>query len=126
MISEALMTESILKVLREEPGGWLAYHTHDSRRSEPGFPDINAQELNLPYRSIYLELKTEGRGLDKKKWSKIAKRWLPGQDDWARFLTAAPGVEYYHIWPSDLEWLYQYLIDAEAPHNEQGERVGTK
>lgn len=37
--------------------GWLAYHTHDSRRSEPGFPDV---VLASPKhrRIIYAELKT--------------------------------------------------------------------
>lgn len=124
-VTEAVLTESILKALRTEPGGWLAYHTHDSRRSEPGFPDIVAQEIRPPFRNLYLELKIEGKGLDKGRWSKTGKRWLPGQDEWAAILTKAPGVEYYQIWPSDLSWLYQYFVDAEATHNEQGERVGT-
>ena len=36
---------------------WSAYHTHDSRRSEPGFPDlVLARE-----RIVYAELKREGQ-----------------------------------------------------------------
>lgn len=36
--------------------GWLTYHTHDSRRSNPGFPDIVAVKGS---RLIFLELKSE-------------------------------------------------------------------
>lgn len=38
--------------------GWLTYHTHDSRRSEPGFPDL---VLLHPARGrlLWRELKTE-------------------------------------------------------------------
>lgn len=38
--------------------GWLSYHTHDSRRSQAGFPDlvmVNAQQGRVLYR----ELKSE-------------------------------------------------------------------
>lgn len=35
--------------------GWKAYHTFDSRRSEPGFPDL----VLVRDRIVYLEVKSE-------------------------------------------------------------------
>ena len=42
--------------------GWRCYHTHDSRRSQPGYPDLT---LCRPPRLIFAECKTDtGRTSD--------------------------------------------------------------
>ena len=50
--NEALFQAAIVQLA--EPLGWLCYHTHDSRRSQPGYPDltmVRGPEI------IYAELK---------------------------------------------------------------------
>ena len=70
--------------------GWLVYHTYDSRRSDPGFPDLfmvrNGQ-------AIAAELKREGkRGVVS-----------AAQEDWLDALSDVPGIS-PHVWrPS--QWL---------------------
>lgn len=65
---------------------WLCYHTHDSRHSEPGYPDLT---LVRPPRLIVAEVKTE-RG-----------RLRPMQRLWLDYLRECEGVE-THLWrPSD-------------------------
>lgn len=75
------MTEAVLQtrvLAHARVLGWLAYHTHDSRRSAPGFPDL---VLVHPAqgRVLYRELKTQ-RG-----------RLRPEQRQWLDALTAAGG-----------------------------------
>lgn len=62
--------------------GWLVYHTFDSRRSEPGFPDL---VMVRGQRVVFAELKA-----DRGRLSEPQKEWLSR-------LTAAPGVE-AHLW----------------------------
>jgi hypothetical protein len=53
--------------------GWMAYHTFDSRKSSPGFPDLVM--LRGP-RLVVAELKTErGRvGLAQRRWLDAFRR----------------------------------------------------
>lgn len=37
--------------------GWMSYHTHDSRRSNPGYPDLHLVHVRASL-SLFLELKT--------------------------------------------------------------------
>ncbi len=62
--------------------GWRVYHAHDSRRSEPGFPDLCM--VRAP-RVVYAELKTD------------TGRLGPEQVCWIEELKACPGVEVY-VW----------------------------
>lgn len=66
--------------------GWRVYHTHDSRRSAPGWPDLALVRDRL----VMAELKTQ------------TGRVSPEQQQWLALLDAA-GVE-THLWrPSDLD-----------------------
>jgi hypothetical protein len=68
--------------------GWRVYHTHDSRRSPEGFPDL---VLVRPPRLLFVELKREGRGP------------TLAQHGWLEALAAVPGVEVYLWRPGDWE-----------------------
>lgn len=72
--------------------GWEYYHTHDSRRSPEGFPDlVLARE-----RVVYVELKSAtGRVTDK-------------QDHWQSVLKRA-GQETYVLWPTDWPLVLEVL-----------------
>jgi hypothetical protein len=66
--------------------GWTCYHTHDSRRSDPGFPDICCIK---PHRLIFWECKTERGQLSRRQ------TW------WFEQLCTIPGVTAGVIRPSD-------------------------
>ena len=73
--------------------GWLVYHTHDSRRSEPGFPDlVLAKDKWL----VTAELKTEKGTL------------TPAQTAWILALRET-GNEVYVWRPSDWEQIQERL-----------------
>ena len=74
--------------------GWRVYHTYDSRRSNPGFPDL---ALVRPPRVIFAELKRE-RG-----------RVTAAQREWAQALRACLGVEYYLWRPSDWDEIVEVI-----------------
>ena len=72
--------------------GWRVYHTFDSRRSQPGYPDLTL----VKDRAVFLELKTE-----EGKLSAAQKDWL------AALLDA--GTETYVARPEDFDDLAKVL-----------------
>jgi hypothetical protein len=64
-MSEAELQAAVIDLARRL--GWLVYHTHDSRRSPAGFPDL----VCVRDRVIYIELKTEKGGLSEEQ-----SQWL--------------------------------------------------
>lgn len=69
-MSERKLQAHVEQLLRT--AGWLVYHTYDSRRSAPGFPDIVALR---GARILALELKVEGA-----KPSEAQYEWLKAWD----------------------------------------------
>jgi hypothetical protein len=71
--------------------GWLTYHTYDSRRSDPGFPDLT---LVRDGRLIFIELKS------------ATGRLTTGQHAWLRALRKVDdrsnGAVHAYVWfPTD-------------------------
>lgn len=67
-VSEKAFMQAVVRFAREH--SWYAYHTHDSRRSLPGYPDLT---LVHPTRQVALwaELKVPGGDLTLQQ-----ERWL--------------------------------------------------
>src|SRR5678816_67105 len=68
---------------------WEVYHTHDSRRSAPGFPDLCMVRSG---RLVWAELKV-GKG-----------RLTPAQERWLGALGGVPCCEVYVWHASDEYW----------------------
>lgn len=54
LVTERHLQDTIVEVARYT--GWYVHHHYDSRRSEPGWPDL---VLLKPPRALFVELKTE-------------------------------------------------------------------
>lgn len=80
-------------------GGWLTYHTHDSRRSDKGFPDL-VMVHPITGRTVYVELKS-AKG-----------RIRPEQRTWIDALYRG-GHEVYVWRPADWPVLVQRVLLAE-------------
>ena len=90
--SEAVFQARVLKLA--ENASWLCYHTQDSRRSRPGFPDV---VLVRDGRVIFAELKREGGKL------------RPEQAVWVDALSQCEGVSVYVWMPSDISDIERIL-----------------
>lgn len=86
--------------------GWLAYHTRDSRRSQPGFPDLVLVHA-LQGRVIYAELKSAGGRL-----SDPQRTWLAA--------LATCGAEVALWRPADLGRVKDVLRGARVTPGEGG------
>lgn len=65
-VSEKVSMQQVLDLATLQ--GWLTYHTYDSRRSSPGFPDV---VMVRGKHLLFAELKSE-----KGKFSQPQKQWL--------------------------------------------------
>jgi hypothetical protein len=113
-MTERDLMDTVLEYLRAS--GYLVFHPYDSRRSEPGFPDMVAAGNG---RLLFIECKRHGQGLRQGKMGR--RRWLPGQDEWKEVLCQCPGVEFRVVRP--LDWLsgdFQRFIEEEGRNGHKG------
>lgn len=76
-MTEAQLQASVLGLCRW--AGVMAYHTHDSRRSQPGYPDLT---IAGPKGVLFRELKTASGRLSSQQaeWGSMLRK---GGCDWA-------------------------------------------
>lgn len=87
-VSEKAFQAQVIELARYT--GHSVFHTYDSRRSEPGFPDLVIAKPGL-WRPLFVELKKDGG-----KLSKDQKRWRD-------VLLKCPGADYRLWYPSDFD-----------------------
>ena len=90
--SEKDFMDRVLALAR--PQGWKVYHTYDSRRSDPGFPDL---VLCRDGRLLFWELKS------------IKGRMKPVQLEWINALIGCSGVEVGIYRPQDWDLIVGQL-----------------
>lgn len=94
LISEKDLQQTIVDAARRL--GWAVYHTHDSRKSTPGFPDL---VMLRGERCLVFELKT-ARG-----------RVKPEQTTWLELFNNA-GINARIVRPKDLDDVLAELQEA--------------
>jgi hypothetical protein len=90
--------KAFMEQIRQEArmAGWLTYHTHNSQRSEPGWPDL---ALIKERRLVFIETK--------KQTGKVTAE----QQRWIDELNTVDGaVEAYVFRPSDWEQIHEVLL----------------
>lgn len=85
---------------------WGMHHNPESRRADPGFPDL---VLVRPPRILFVELKTDRGRLDKRERTDKKGKPLWNQQDWKDALEGCPGVEYYLWRPRDFDEIERVL-----------------
>lgn len=95
-MSEKALQESVRQMALLH--GWLCYHTFDSRKSSPGFPDLClVKRFGLLSLAIFAEIKTEKGSL------------RPEQEDWINALSGIPGAISVVWRPSHWDEIVQVL-----------------
>ncbi len=84
-ITEAQFQETVIELAQKS--GFKVYHTHDSRKSEPGFPDL---VLVRPPRCLFVECKREDGKL------------TPEQGEWLMALAGCQSLAVF-VW-RPTEW----------------------
>lgn len=88
LMTEKAFQQAVVDLARLN--GWVCYHTYDSRRSEPGFPDL---VLVKGHSLIFAELKTQKGRLTK------------DQETWREALWNVPNIGVCLWRPSDWEYI---------------------
>lgn len=87
--------------------GWRVYHTHDSRRSEPGFPDL------VMVRVIYGDVATAGRTIFAELKAEKG-RLTAEQAEW--YLALKHSGDEVYVWrPSDFDEIQRTLTSERRP-----------
>lgn len=94
--TEASLQQQLRTLAKQH--GWLYYHTYDSRRSDPGFPDTT---LVRGDRLMFVEVKSEVGDTTTEQYT-----WL------AELMTA--GAEVYIVRPSNFDAFIEELKGAPA------------
>lgn len=94
---ESVVDREVAALARK--GGWLAYHTHDSRGSEDGFPDwlLVSPLVGGAARIVVIESKRER--IDGGTHGKTTEK----QATWLERLASVPGVECHVYRPQDCD-----------------------
>jgi hypothetical protein len=117
-MSERQLQYNVLDAAKKTGAKW-AYHTHDSRRSEAGMPDLIIITRDL--RVLYWELKREGDARRMRTWNRMAPPYTKDKRRWADQLRVIgllrrSGAPARIIRPRD--WLRGYverLLDGPSP-----------
>ena len=101
LVTEKAFMDTILQAA--ELYGWWTYHTHDSRRSTAGFPDL---VLIKPPRVVFLEVKSERGRLSREQAEVLAMLQECGPGYCRRL---SEGVQAAMVRPSDWEQIVEWL-----------------